>query len=194
MSGGFGINTNIFETNLLNLTVVIGVVVTVVGDRVRSLLEQRRQGVITILQEVDSKAKFREQQLLDARKALETARSYAQEIRIQSLLTAESERSRILQQLQKELKRIQERGDQIVQIEYQRTIQDITSRITQLALSTTETILRSGLSPKGSSESPSVLKQKELNAVHVRDTFRQLKGWSTINRITHKKLIPLQNK
>lgn len=190
MSGGFGINTNIFETNLLNLAVVVGVVVTVVGDRIRSLLEQRRQNVIAILKDVDVKAKAREQQLLDARNALKTAQNYAQEIRIQALLTAESERSIILNQLKRELKRIQERGDQVVQIEYRRTIQDITGRITQLALSTTEKALRSALDPNG----PSVVKQKELNAVHVRDTFRQLKGWSTINRITHKKFAKLIRK
>jgi F-type H+-transporting ATPase subunit b len=187
MSGGFGINTNIFETNLLNLAVVVRVVVSVVGDRIRSLLEQRRQNVMAILQDVDVKAKAREQQLLDARNALKTAQNYAQEIRIQALLTAESERSLILQQLKRELKRIQERGDQVVQIEYLRTIQDITRRITQLALSTTEKTLRSALDPNG----PSVAKQKELNAVHVRETFRQLKGWSTINRITHKKFTKL---
>jgi F-type H+-transporting ATPase subunit b len=190
MSGGFGINTNIFETNLLNLAVVVGVVVTVVGDRVRSLLEQRRQNVIAILKDVDVKAKAREQQLLDARNALKTAQNYAQEIRIQALLTAESERSIILNQLKRELKRIQERGDQVVQIEYRRTVQDITRRITQLALSTTEKALRSALDPNG----PSVVKQKELNAVHVRDTFRQLKGWSAINRITHKKFAKLIKK
>lgn len=30
--GGFGINTNIFETNIINLAVVVGVVVSFVGN------------------------------------------------------------------------------------------------------------------------------------------------------------------
>ena len=40
---GFGINTNILETNVINLAVVIAVVVTFVGDAVRELLENRKK-------------------------------------------------------------------------------------------------------------------------------------------------------
>ena len=36
---GFGINTNILETNVINLAVVIAVVISFVGDAVRELLE-----------------------------------------------------------------------------------------------------------------------------------------------------------
>jgi len=47
---GFGLNTNLFETNILNLTVVIGVVIKVVGDSLRSLLDQRRKTILSTLQ------------------------------------------------------------------------------------------------------------------------------------------------
>jgi hypothetical protein len=42
MRYGFGFNTDIFETNVLNLAVVVAIVVTVVGDAVATLLDQRR--------------------------------------------------------------------------------------------------------------------------------------------------------
>jgi len=40
---GFGINTNILETNIINLAVVIAIVISFVGDALRELLETRRQ-------------------------------------------------------------------------------------------------------------------------------------------------------
>ena len=49
---GFGFNTNLIETNVLNLAVVIGVVIKVVGDSLRSLLDQRRSTILSTLQEI----------------------------------------------------------------------------------------------------------------------------------------------
>jgi len=40
---GFGFNTNILETNVINLAVVIAVVVSFVGDAVRELLKNRKK-------------------------------------------------------------------------------------------------------------------------------------------------------
>jgi F-type H+-transporting ATPase subunit b len=54
---GFGLNTNLFETNILNLAVVVGVVIKVVGDSLQSLLSQRRKTILSTLQEADLKAK-----------------------------------------------------------------------------------------------------------------------------------------
>jgi F0F1-type ATP synthase membrane subunit b/b' len=54
---GFGIKTDLFETNILNLRVVLGIVVTFVGDALRTLLDQRKQIILLTLQEVDQKAK-----------------------------------------------------------------------------------------------------------------------------------------
>jgi F-type H+-transporting ATPase subunit b len=52
---GFGFNTNILETNVINLAVVIAVVVSVVGDAVRELLKNRKE-IINNLREADNRA------------------------------------------------------------------------------------------------------------------------------------------
>ena len=49
MKQGFGFNTNLFETNILNLAAVIGIVVIIVGDAVQSVLDQRRQNILLTL-------------------------------------------------------------------------------------------------------------------------------------------------
>jgi hypothetical protein len=45
---GFGFNTNILETNVINLAVVIAVVVSVVGDAVRELLKIEKKQLLII--------------------------------------------------------------------------------------------------------------------------------------------------
>ena len=52
----FGFNGNILETNIINLAVVIGIVVSFGGDALRSLLENRKQTILSSLQEADLRA------------------------------------------------------------------------------------------------------------------------------------------
>lgn len=57
MRHGFGFNTNLLETNVLNLRVVVRIVVKVVGDALRELLDQRRKAIVSTLTEADKKKK-----------------------------------------------------------------------------------------------------------------------------------------
>jgi F0F1-type ATP synthase membrane subunit b/b' len=168
---GFGIKTDLFETNILNLRVVLGIVVTFVGDALRTLLDQRKQIILLTLQEVDQKAKEVQQRLEDARAAVETARSRAQEIRNQAIQTVEQENVRIQQMLKDDLYRIQETGKQRIKLERQRIIQFVAQQVAQMTLKIAEGRLLITFNSQGRS----VSKQKELNEIHVRETFRQLK-------------------
>jgi F0F1-type ATP synthase membrane subunit b/b' len=168
---GFGIKTDLFETNILNLRVVLGIVVTFVGDALRTLLDQRKQIILLTLQEVDQKAKEVQQRLEDARAAVETARSRAQEIRNQALQTVEQENLRIQQILKDDLYRIQETGKQRIKLERQRIIQVVAQQVAQMTLKIAEGRLLITFNSQGRASS----KQKELNEIHVRETFRQLK-------------------
>lgn len=167
---GFGINTDLFETNILNLSVVLGIVVTFVGDALRTLLDQRRKIILSTLQEVDQKAKEVQQRLEEARESVETARFRAQEIRSQAVQTVEQENIAIQQTLKNDLSRLQERGRQRIQLERQRIIQFVAKQVANMTLKRAEGILLMSFSSRG----PAVSKQKELNDIHVRETFRRL--------------------
>ena len=67
---GFGFNGNILETNIINLAVVIGVVVTFVGDALRSLLDNRKQLIVNSLQQAEQRAKEAQARLEEARTQL----------------------------------------------------------------------------------------------------------------------------
>jgi len=168
MRHGFGFNTDIFETNVLNLVVVLGIVVTVVGDAVSTLLEQRRQTILLTLSEADQKVREANKQLEEARNSVETARLQAQEIRTQAIQTVEQENVAIQKQLKESLQYLQERGRQAIQLERQRIVRIVARKVAHLALTNTESTLLATFEQ-------TYAKQKELNEKHIRDTFRQLK-------------------
>lgn len=168
MINGFGLNTNLFETNILNLTVVVGIVVTVVGDAIRVLLDQRRNTVLLILQEVDKKAREAQQRLEEARKAVETARLRAHEIRIRAIQASDQEKLTAKKQLERDLQQLQEIREKILQLEYQRTVQIITKEVTSLALDTAEDTLRVAFS----SQSQNCSKHNELNDIKLKKLIK----------------------
>ena len=167
---GFGVNTNLLETNILNLAVVVGVVIKVVGDSLRSLLNTRRETILSTLQEADLKAKEAKDRLEAAQRTLEEARLRVQEIRIQTVQAVEREKSIAQKQLERDLYRLRDRRDQSIQLERQRAIQLISNQISNLALDSAENILLNALGSQSNSGS----KHKELNEMHVRKTFCQL--------------------
>jgi len=175
MRNGFGFNTNIFETNIINLAIVIGIVVTVVGDALRSLLSQRRETIIATWQEADQKVRAAKKRLEEAQKEVDMARSRAEEIRIQAVKTADQERSLMQDQLKEDLIRLQERSNQAIQLKRQKMVQELAQQIKDLAVTSTEKILLSTLTQGRTST-----KQKELNEVHVRETFCQLRRRSQL--------------
>ena len=55
---GFGINTNLLETNVLNLAVVIGVLFVFGGDVLTSILKNRQELIVKSLN--DAEERFQE--------------------------------------------------------------------------------------------------------------------------------------
>jgi F0F1-type ATP synthase membrane subunit b/b' len=111
MRRDFGFNTDIFETNILNLLVVIGIVVTRVGDALRSQLAQRKERIQAIFRDVDQKADFAQQQLTDAMRLYELCGEQSKDIRAQGIHTLHREETDASEQLQEELARITEKKE-----------------------------------------------------------------------------------
>jgi F-type H+-transporting ATPase subunit b len=176
MRHGFGFNTNIIETNVLNLRVVLSIVVSQLGEVLKTRLDSRRKIILSILQEADKKKEQLQQQLRDAQKAVEEAQVAAQEIRDQSIQAVQKENYTAEQKLKEDLKRFQENSQQMIKLERQRTLQVITQHIADLALQEAENKLIRTIKPQGQFSK----KQKELNDIHVQDTFRKLKRRTTL--------------
>ena len=169
MRQGFGFNFDLFETNILNLAVVVGVVVVGVGGELRNLLEQRRATILATLQEAELKSREAQKRLIEAQAAVEIARLRAQEMRMQAARTIEQDILARRQQLEIDLQRLRENRQRAIQLERQQRTQSIARLVIDLALTTAKTTL---LITFGSQDSP---KQRELNEIYVREALQQIK-------------------
>ena len=74
LAHGFGFNGNIFETNIINLAAVVGIVVSFVGSNLTALLEDRKATILKNLQEANQRALEAQEKLTQARAQLEQAK------------------------------------------------------------------------------------------------------------------------
>ena len=109
MRTGFGLNTNLFETNVLNLAVVVVIVVSIVGDALSTLLDQRRKIILSTIAEANQREKDAQNRLAEARISVELARKKSQEIRIQAVTIVEQESSTMQNQCKETLQQIKEK-------------------------------------------------------------------------------------
>lgn len=131
---GFGINTDIFETNVINLAVVIAVVISLVGDALRELLETRKQKILDNISLADARAKEMEDRISQARTQLENAEKRAIEIREQGILSAEREKDLCISQADDEAVRLNQLKDDSIRLQQQKAIQQISRQIVALSV------------------------------------------------------------
>ena len=95
---GFGINTNVFETNIINLAAVIGVVISFVGSNLTAILEDRKKTIVNNLQEANQRALEAAEKLNLAKTQLESAKKKAKEIREEGISRASQEINTVVNQ------------------------------------------------------------------------------------------------
>jgi len=131
---GFGINTNIFETNIINLAVVIAIVISFVGDALRELLETRRQKIFDNISLADARVQEMEKRIHDAKTQLEKAKQRANQIREQGILAAKQEKDLCISQAEMEATRLKQLKDDNIRLQQQKAIQNISQQIVTLSV------------------------------------------------------------
>ena len=134
----FSLNTDIVETNILNLIVVVGIVITFGGDALHTTLDLRRK-ILQLAQEKTIRAaSIKQQKILKLREAIRKITTKADEIRIQTDKTVKKINSTRHQELQKNLERIRESGRQTIRLEHKRITDDLAQRTLTIAFEITE--------------------------------------------------------
>lgn len=121
----FGFNGNILETNILNLGVVLGVVVSLGGDALRSLLENRKQTISKNLEQAEKRAKEAKDRLAQAKSELEMAQKKALEIQKQGKITAKKERNDSAKRKREEILRLTEKKEETLRVEEQKAVSQV---------------------------------------------------------------------
>jgi F-type H+-transporting ATPase subunit b len=91
--GGFGLNTNILETNLINLVIVIGVLVWFLKGFLGGILERRRAAILDELKDAESRLAQAVAALTKAQADLAAAQTKAEQIRSDGKARAEAIRA-----------------------------------------------------------------------------------------------------
>lgn len=105
---GFGLNFDIIETNILNLAVVIGVVIYLGGDVLKSLLNDRKEKILGTLKSANDRFLEAEQKVAEAKQKIEIAQAKAIEIRQQGKITAAQTTNTLFIRTEEEIKMLDE--------------------------------------------------------------------------------------
>lgn len=84
-SEGFGLNTDILETNLVNIVLLIALLIYSFADVVKSTLQNRQESISQNLDNAANKLIFANQRFKEAEEALEAVRIKAKEIKLQTI-------------------------------------------------------------------------------------------------------------
>ena len=88
--GGFGLNLNLFETNLINLVIVIGVLYWFLKGFLGGILERRRQAILKDLEDSEGRLLQATTDLARAQEDLAAAQQKAEKIRADGKARAEA--------------------------------------------------------------------------------------------------------
>nr|AYQ94789.1 ATP synthase CF0 B subunit [Follicularia botryoides] len=142
---GFGINTNIFETNIINLAAVVAIVISFVGKNLGTLLEERKKTILSNLQEASLRAKEAEEKLTQAKAQLQIAQKKAKEIREEGALKVTQEVNNVVSQHEQRLSLLEEFKEETIQFYQQKAFKQAYMYVISRIMTRVKERLNSGL-------------------------------------------------
>ncbi len=145
-AGGFGLNLDILETNIINLAILIGVLFYFGRKVVGNTLSERRSNIETAIQEAEERLKQAQAAVFEAQQKLTAAQKEAQQIRQAAEENAQAVREAILAKAAQDVQRLKEIAARDLNAEKERAIAQLRQQIVAMALQKAESELRSGIS------------------------------------------------
>lgn len=140
--GGIGLNLDIFETNLINLAIVLSLLFVYGGKLVGNLLTERKTKIASEIQEAEQKAAQAEKALKTAQQNLAEAQAQAQKIKADAQVAAEKAKAEILANGAKEVEKLKAAAGKELDSEQAKVIAQLKQRIAVLALERVESELK----------------------------------------------------
>lgn len=142
---GFGLNTNILDTNLINLAIIITVLFVFGRKVLGNTLKTRRENIETAIKSAEQRAKDAATQLKEAQQNLEQASLEAERIKKAAEENAQTAKEAILAQAALDIERLQEAGAADLSAELDKAIAQLRQRVVAQALQKVESQLKSGI-------------------------------------------------
>lgn len=116
------------------LLVVIGVVISFVGDALRSLLVNRQQLILTNLSEAEKRAQRAQEKLVEAKSQFEAAKLKAEEIAKQGIITLNKDKNNSQIQTEELIQRINKLKQETLLSQQQKALKLLSKRVIQSSL------------------------------------------------------------
>ena len=135
-SQGFGLNTNILETNILNLLVVLAVVFIFGGNALRGLLSNRKQTITSNLEEADRRAKESQEKLAQLKNQLQQYKIKADDILRNGQEYAKQERVTRQKETEDQINRLTTSREKIIDLQREQVMKKLSQQVMSTILST----------------------------------------------------------
>nr|AWH07068.1 ATP synthase CF0 B subunit [Asclepias labriformis] len=133
-AGSFGFNTDIFSTNLINLSVVLGVLIFFGKGVLSDLLDNRKQRILNTIRNSEELRGGAIEQLEKARARLRKVEMEADQYRVNGYSEIEREKLNLINSTSKTLEQLENYKNETIQFEQQRAINQVRQRVFQQAL------------------------------------------------------------
>ena len=147
-SEGFGLNLNIFETNIINLSVVVFGLYKFLPGFLGKILERRRTSILSDLREAEDRLAQAKDSLTKAKDELSTAKQKANQIRNDCKARAESIRLESEKRTVEEMARIKQGAASDLNAEAARVTSQLRKEAAELAIEKALAILPEKLDSK----------------------------------------------
>lgn len=140
---GFGLNFNIFETNLINLSILIALIVYFGRSFLGNVMAERRSAIEAAIQDAEKRQKEASQALTEQKKNLAEAQATAVQIKSDGEAAAKVAKENILAQASKDVQRMKDEAARDLTSQEDRVVTELRQRIAALAVEKAESQLRS---------------------------------------------------
>nr|YP_009033863.1 CF0 subunit I of ATP synthase [Mesotaenium endlicherianum]AHZ11246.1 CF0 subunit I of ATP synthase [Mesotaenium endlicherianum] len=134
LAAGFGLNTNLLDTNLFNLAVVIGVLVYFGRGVLTTLLDNRRDEILNTIQNAEKRYQETIEQLQQKRAFLQQAQAEAEEIRLNGFSQRERAKQELIEEAAEKSKRLDDYKNATLCLNEQRIIEELRQEASRSAL------------------------------------------------------------
>jgi F-type H+-transporting ATPase subunit b len=143
--GGFGLNIDIFETNLINLAILVGILFYFGRKVLSNILNERQSNIATAVQEAEGRLKAAQIALSQAQQQLTQSQAEAERIRITAAENAQKAKEALLAKASQDVERLKQNAVADLNTETERAIALLRQRVVAQALQKVELELKSGI-------------------------------------------------
>lgn len=145
---GFGLNTDILETGLINIVALLGILLYTGKDFLGSLLEERRVAIVKGVQDAEDRLNEAQKRLADAKKQLNQTNLIISEIKTDTVATKRTLLESDVFRAKNDLKVRFDRGIVTFRSKERQVFLDIKQQIVTLVLQKTVTRAQETFKPK----------------------------------------------